>query len=79
MGSDKRRVYSFTVCVRDDDERVYEFQTTGDSTALSNRVAAAIATGRRVRWYLLAADPDAQDREARYLEGKGYARRAVHA
>jgi len=77
MGSSGRRVYAFTVCVRDDDDKTFEFQTTSDSADLTSRVTAAIANGRHVRCYVLAADPDAQEREERYLTGKGYRRGTV--
>jgi hypothetical protein len=77
MGSGSRRVYAFTVCIRDDDNKTFELRTMSDSTDLTNRVTAAIAKGRHVRCYVLAADPDAQDREERYLAGKGYKRGTV--
>jgi hypothetical protein len=50
-----------------------------DSTDLTSRVTAAIANGRHVRCYLLAADPDAQPREEKYLVAKGYRRGSVAA
>ena len=70
--SGNRTAFSFTVCLRDDDDKTFEFRKTGDSTDLTNRVAAAIANGRHVRCYMLAADPDAQGREESYLVAKGY-------
>ena len=77
MGSGRRRVYAFTVCVRDDDDKTFEFHTTSDSGDLASRVAAAIANGRHVRCYVLAADPDAQPREEKYLVAKGFRRGSV--
>lgn len=73
-----RRAYAFTVCVRGDDDKTFEFQTTSDSTDLTSRVTTAIANGRHVRCYLLAADPDAQPRGEKYLVvSKGYRRGSV--
>lgn len=72
-----RHVYSFTVCVRDDDRRTYEFHQTDDSTAIVDKVAAAVSGGRRVGYYILAGDANARAREERYLCGKGYAAAAV--
>jgi hypothetical protein len=77
MGKGSRRAYAFTVCVRDDDDKTFEFRATSDSADLTSRVTAAIANGRRVRCYVLAADADAQDREERYLTGNGYKRGSV--
>jgi hypothetical protein len=77
MGSSSRRVYAFIVCVRDEDKRTFEFRTTSDATDLTSRVTAAISNGRQIRFYVLAADADAQDREARFLTGKGYKRGSV--
>jgi hypothetical protein len=72
-----RRALSFTVCVRDDDAGTFAFHTTSDFTAFANRVASAVSRGRRVRCYLLAADPDGPSREERYLAMKGYTRGVV--
>jgi len=72
-----RPALSFTVCVRDDDARTFEFRTTGDSAAIMSRVAHAATRGRRVRCYLLAADPNGPEREERYLLAKGYSRAPV--
>ena len=63
--------------VWDDDDKTFEFHTTSDSSDLTSRVAAAIGNGRHVRCYLLAADPRAQEREWKYLTGKGYTQGSV--
>lgn len=70
MGS--RRTLTFTVCIRDDDVRTFEFRTISDSAAIMSLVAAAVGRGRHVRAYLLAADPGGRAREEQYLTAKGY-------
>jgi hypothetical protein len=65
-----RRGYSFTVCVRDDDRRTYEFHLTDDSTPIVDRVAAAVSGGRSVGYCILAADANARAREVRYLSDR---------
>jgi hypothetical protein len=77
LGSGSRRVYAFTVCIRDDDNKTFELRTTSGSTELATRVTAAIANGRHVRCYVLAGEPDAQAREERFLAGKGNKRGTV--
>jgi hypothetical protein len=72
-----RRALSFTVCVRDDDAGTYEFHATSDFTPIASLVASAASRGRRVRCYMLAADPDGPSREERYLASKGYTRGRV--
>ena len=75
MGS--RPALTFTVCVRDDDTRTFEFRTTRDAQAFMDLAAAAVARGRKLHCYLLAADPDGPQREERYLLSKGYSRAPV--
>lgn len=70
--SPRRRVFSFVVCVRDDDVKTFELRTLNDGTSTASAVAAAVAKGRRVRCYTLAADPQATERERLYLTQKGY-------
>ncbi len=65
-----------TVCVRDDDEKTFEFLPMGDSIEIVARVSAALAKGRSVRCSTLA-DPEAQERERRFLITKGYREAAV--
>ena len=72
-----RPTLSFTVCVRDDDDGTYEFRTTHDMSSITSLVSAALTRGRRVRCYLLAADPEGPRREERYLAAKGYVRGPV--
>jgi hypothetical protein len=73
----RRSAYAFTVCVRDDDAKTFAFHRVADATDLMNRVAATVAAGRRVRGYTLASDELAQEREEKYLVGKGYRQSAV--
>jgi hypothetical protein len=72
MGSGKRAASRFTVCIRDDDEKTFEFRVVSDSSAIMARVAAAVAKGRHVRCRVLAADVQARDGEERFLAAKGY-------
>jgi CheY-like chemotaxis protein len=72
-----RPAYSFTICIRDDDLKRYELQATSDATAIMNRVAAAVARGRHLRCYVLAADARSREREERYLASRGYSQAAV--
>ena len=58
-------------CVCDDDARTFEFRETGDSPDVVGRVSAAMATGRRVRCYTLAAGHGAEHEEQR-LVAMGY-------
>jgi hypothetical protein len=67
-----RRTLTLTVCVRDHDAKTFDFLWTGDTTAITHLVTMALSRGRRVRCYLLAADPDGRIREERYLVAKGY-------
>ncbi len=67
-----RRALTFTVCLRDDDARVFEFRVTSDIAAIQEQVEAAASRGRSVRCEVLAADPNARAREETYLTGKGY-------
>jgi hypothetical protein len=68
----ERSELTFPLCVRDDDAKAFEFHTTRDSTALIGLVASAVGRGRKVRAYLLAADPAGRTREERYLLRRGY-------
>jgi hypothetical protein len=72
-----RRALTFTVCVRDDDAGTFEFRTTSDTASIAHLVTDAVSRGRRVRFYLLAADPDGPRREERYLATRGYVRGRV--
>lgn len=72
-----RAHFGFTVCVRDDDAKTYEFRCMSDSADVANRVAAGVRDGRRVRCYTLAADAEARKREEKYLTSKGYRPAAV--
>jgi hypothetical protein len=63
--------------VRDDDAGTFEFLKTSDMNAIAQLVTAAVGRGRKVRCYLLAADPDGPSREERYLAAKGYSRGRV--
>src|SRR5258708_21709359 len=47
MVSGLRRIYAFTVCVRDDDRKTFEFRATNDSADVTHAVVAAVARGRR--------------------------------
>lgn len=75
MGS--RPALTFTVCLRDDDTRTFEFRTTHDAQAIIDLVAAAVRRGRKLHCYLLAANPNGPQREERYLLAKGYSRAPV--
>jgi hypothetical protein len=68
---------TFTVCLRDDDAGTFEFRRTGEMVSVTQLVGAAVSRGRRVRCYLLSADPDGRKREERYLLAKGYMRGLV--
>jgi hypothetical protein len=72
-----RAVYAFTVCIRDDDAKAFEFRRVNDTKDLMSRVAAGVAEGRNVRCYALAADEQAREREEKYLAGKGYTQAVV--
>ena len=67
-----RRALSFTVCVRDDDAKLFEFRVTSDVAVIKALVKAAASRGRRVRCEVLAADPNARTREETYLVAKGF-------
>jgi two-component system cell cycle response regulator DivK len=72
-----RHAYSFTMCIRDDDAKTFEFLGSIDATGITDRVAAAIASGRHLRCYLLEAGPLSREREERYLASKGYSQATV--
>ena len=72
-----RPAFSFTVCIRDDDTRRFEFQVASDASAIMGRVAAAVARGRHLRCYVLAAGERSREREEGYLVSKGYSQAAV--
>jgi hypothetical protein len=67
-----RHELTFPLCLRDDDAKVFEFRTTNDNAAVMNLVASAVSRERKVRAYVLAADPSGRAREERYLIGRGY-------
>jgi hypothetical protein len=67
-----RAMFGFTVCVRDDDARTFEFCLMSDTRELTDRVAAAIKKGRAVRCYVLAKGATACELEERYLVSEGY-------
>jgi hypothetical protein len=56
---------------------VFEFRKTGDSATVMNLVTSAVSQGRKVRAYLLAADPGGRTREQRYLVARGYSQMPV--
>jgi hypothetical protein len=70
-------VYAFTMCIRDDDEKIFDFMPAAEGACLLGSVGAAIEGGRKVRCYTLAADDAAQEREERFLVAKGYRRDRV--
>jgi len=72
LASGRRPTLRFTICIRDDDAKVFEFRVIEDSASIMSLVAAAVARGRSVRAYLLAADPHGRAREEKYLDAKGY-------
>jgi hypothetical protein len=67
-----RAKYGFTVCILDDDAKTFELRFVGDTTDVTDRVAAAVKNGRNVRCYILAEGTAARDREQEHLASKGY-------